>query len=335
MPIDPDLSAFVREALRAGRAERGIRDELSEAGWTGPEIDAALAGWMPREGGAPVPRPVRSRAAREALFYALLFVVFGMVAGNTLSLLLGQVDLRIPEPGDAREVRGPGGLRWSMASLIVFLPVLWGLDRADRRATRSDPSRRHGPVRRWLSAIALLLAALALLGDALYLIHSWLGGQITLRFAVKSAIVAVMAGVVLAYFREARNPAVGALPVPAIWPLTGLAIMSLGLSFWTVGGPAQGRMETRDTWRLGDLRRLAQDVAVCEAIAGDVLPERLDPMICAQAPARLTGYAGSVRYERLSPARFRLCTELEAPDRALGGDLEITGSTACLSRERR
>ncbi|WP_135502598.1 DUF5671 domain-containing protein [Roseovarius aestuariivivens] len=333
MPIDSELSRHVREALLAGRAAPEIRADLTEAGWTAPEIDAALGGWMLREGAAPVPRPVRSSAAREAFFYGLLFVVFGMVAGNTLALLFGQANLWIPERGDVLLRGQMSGLRWPMAAVIVFVPVFWALDRADRRATRADASRRHGLMRRWLSAIAMLLAAITLLGDALYLIYSWLDGQITPRFLVKSAIVAIMAVLVLAYFREDRDLPLRWLSFPAGWALAALAVAALGLSFWTVGGPAQGQMEQRDRWRVADLTRLANDVTQCSAIDREALPEELDPMACAHNPARLTGYAGTVRYERLEPDRFRLCTEVEYPEGITAWNLDIDGTTVCTERQ--
>ena len=86
-------------------------------------------------------------AARDALFYALLFVTFGMVAGNVLALLFGQIEHRLPDPD--RAVRyAVSGLRWSIAALVVFTPTFWLLDRADARAVRADPSRLTGTIRR-------------------------------------------------------------------------------------------------------------------------------------------------------------------------------------------
>ena len=238
----------------------------------------------------------------------------------------------MPEPDETRSYTRLTGLRWSMAALIVFIPVFWLLDRKDRRATASDSARQHGTVRRWLSAIAMLFAVIALLGDALYLIYSWLDGQITIRFLAKSATVAVMAGIVLAYFRETRDLPFPTIPLPASWVLTGLAMLSLGLSLWVVGGPAQGQMEQRDRWRMSDLRSLSADVALCTKIDLTALPETLDPMICARNPARLTGYASDITYRRISATEFALCTVLEFPPAVWDYGLKIDENTACIER---
>jgi hypothetical protein len=332
MHIPPELSHYIRDALKAGRSKDDIRAVLRTADWTETEVNAALAGWMTQDTAGAVPRPIRSTAARDALFHALLFVVFGMVVGNTLTLLFAQINIRLPEPDEAENYGQLARLRWSMAALIVFVPVFWLLNRADRRATASDPARKHGLMRRWLSAIALLVAAITLLGDALYLIYSWLDGQITLRFLVKSVTVAVMALIVLAYFREDDGQASLKTVMPAAGGLIGLALLSLGLSFLAVGGPAQGQMEQRDRWRLSDLRILTNDVAQCTGIDRTNLPETLDPMTCARNPARLTGYASQVVYERLSETEFSLCTEIEFPPAISDGTLRVDGTTACAQR---
>ncbi len=332
MQIPQELSSYVRDAFEANQDEAGIRTALKAADWTETEIDAALAGWMPQDGAGAVPRPMRSSAARDALFYALLFVVFGMVVGSTLTLLFAQINLWLPEPEETQNYGRLSGLRWSMAALLVFVPVFWVLDRKDRQATAKDPARRHGTVRRWLSAIAMLCATITLLGDALFLIYSWLDGQITLRFLVKSATVAMMALVVLAYFRETRDLPVRGVPIPAAWVLTASALLSLGLSFWLVGGPAQGQMEQRDRWRIADLRTLANDVADCPGLDRAALPETLDPMTCARNPARLTGFASAITYNRITNTEYTLCTNAEFPPAINDYGLRIEDSTVCLQR---
>ena len=332
MHVPADLSHYVRDALNAGRTPDDVRQSLQSADWTMTEIDAALSGWTHIEGHGAIPRPIRSSAARDAVFYALLFVVFGMVVGSTLTLLFAQINLWLPEPDEAQSYRRLSGLRWSMAALIVFVPVFWALDRKDRRAAATDPARQHGTVRRWLSAIAMLLAAITLLGDALYLIYSWLDGQITVRFLVKSATVAAMALVVLAYFRETRDLPFRMLPIPAAWVLIAASVLALGLSFWQVGGPGQGQMEQRDRWRISDLRVLSGDVTLCTKIDRSNLPESLDPMACARNPAQLTGYASGITYHRIAANEFELCTDVEAPAVLDGYALRVEGQTVCLQR---
>lgn len=325
-----ELAGFVREALKGGLSRDEIRSALQAAGWTETEAEAALAGWsdaMTPVG--PVPRPVRSSAAREAFFYALLFVTFGMVTGNVLGLLFGQINIWLPEP-DRLMQGSASGLRWSMAALIVFTPVFWALQRADARGLRADPARRHGTIRRWLSSLALLIAVITLLSDALFLIYTFLDGQMTARFLAKSAVVAGISGIVLAFFRQEREGATRPMAAAAGWAIIALSLLALGLSFATIGGPGQGQAERRDRARLADLRVLSNEVRDCEALAQDSLPETLDPMSCARNPQALTGFAAAVEYRRSGENSFELCTGVEAPAAVSRYDVTLEDGTACM-----
>ena len=326
------ITTYVRDALRAGQTKQAIAQALSAAGWTKSEVAAALAAWTESGETGPVPRPVRAQSARDALFYGLLFIAFGMVAGNALALILGQINIWLPEtrqyPG-----RGTDGLRWSMAAIIVFTPVFWWLDRTDRQAQSADPARQHGFVRRWLSAVAMLFAVVSLLGNALFVIYTYLDGAMTARFLAKSAAVAGMSLVVLGYFRQAGEDG-AKRPGVTRWALIGTAALALGLAFWTVGGPAQGRAEQRDVWRVSDMRTLANDILSCD-LANEPLPETLDPLRCASNPDRMTAMARDITYRRLSGTEFELCTRLEAPEHARTYGLRLTGNTLCQRGEIR
>ncbi|MFP7674021.1 DUF5671 domain-containing protein [Marivita sp. S0852] len=329
MSIDPDLSRFVRTAFQRGLSPETTRQALRDAGWADTEIDAALNSWTVNDKTGPVPRPVRSSTARDAFFYALLFLVFGAIVGNALVLWFGQINLHFPDSTERASSGQLRGLRWSIAALIVFLPVFWWLDLSDRRATDKDPARRFAGVRRWLSALALLCAVLALLTDALFLIYRWLDGQMTLRFALKSTTVAIVAVLVLAYFRESRRLPLAVPAAAAGWVLSALASLAVILTLFSTGGPAQGRIEQRDRSRISDLYILARDAGRCQALSTAPLPAQFDPMDCAAAPERMTGFASDITYTRLSATRFSLCTTVEDPKTAYAANLRIDGDTVC------
>lgn len=334
--MSPALSDYVRTALAEGRSPDDIRGALDAAGWKPSEITQALNAWAVQDGpsgGTVVPRPIRSNAARDALFYAMLFVCFAVISSNVLTLAFMQLNLWLPEPGDSRNYsRFAEVLRWCMAALIVFAPAFGWLDRSDRRATLSDPARQHGAVRRWLSALALLGAVLTLMGDALFLIYTWLDGQMSLRFALKSLVVGIMALLTLAYFRNDRGIPLPRLPIPAAWPLLGLAALMVGLSLWAVGGPDRGQMERRDQARLDDLRRISGLVPNC--IGKDApLPDSLEPLDCVNDLDTLRSTGATFTYAKLAEDRFEICTEVEFP-RGLPTYVQdrIDGTTLCEDR---
>lgn len=206
-PAD-QLSRFVHQALVAGRDRAEIDAALTQAGWTRSEIAAALGSWA--DGGAlpPVPRPRPMLTAREAFAYALMFITLAISAWHLTALSFSLIDLWMPEPSDY----GYGGyrldsMRWSIASLIVFLPAFLWLNRRIQRQTRSDPARRRSAMRKWIGYLTLFLAVLSLAGDAIYCLYTFLNGDLTLRVLAKAGVVAVIAGTILLYFKgEVDDP---------------------------------------------------------------------------------------------------------------------------------
>ena len=50
--------------------------------------------------------------------------------------------------------------------------------------------------------ITLFLAAIALLGDLITVIHAMLSGDLTLRFVLKAGVVGLVAGAIFLVFRQ-------------------------------------------------------------------------------------------------------------------------------------
>lgn len=196
------LCQFVRQALGAGRSRDEIRVALSGAGWTEGEIFAALQAWAEGSFLPPVPRPLPFVSGREAFLYGLMFLALVMTSWHLVALSFNLVDRWIP---DVNSVTGTMDtvrqMRWSIALLMVFLPLFIILHLRTHHATRIDLGLRRSLVRKWFCYITLFLASVALLGDLIAVIYALLNGDLTLRFAAKTAAVAAVAGVVFVYFR--------------------------------------------------------------------------------------------------------------------------------------
>ncbi len=200
-PAD-QLSQFVREALIAGRDRDEIARALSDAGWTDGEIADALGSWVAGSFAPPVPRPRPFLSAREAFLYGLMFVALAMTAWHLVSLSFNLINRWFPEPAElAQGFYNLSAMRFSIASLVVFLPLFLVLNQRANTATRADPGKRRSLVRKWFGYITLFLASIALLGDLIAVVYAFLNGDLTLRFAAKSVVVAVVAGAVFFYFR--------------------------------------------------------------------------------------------------------------------------------------
>ena len=80
----------------------------------------------------------------------------------------------------------------------------------------------------------------------------------------------------------------------------------------TVGGPAQGRMEQRDSERISDLRMI-EDHLNCIANEQGALPSSLAPTPAGPGDVRISDphTDAPYRYEIIDPTHFRICAEFE------------------------
>ncbi len=197
------LAQFVQQGLQAGHSPERLRAALLEAGWSDAEVDGALAGWADAGLGVPVPRPRASVSARDAAVYGLLFVALLSVTWNLVSLGFRLIEIWVPDPlqRGGRDAWTSSSVRWSMAALIVLGPLFVALHIFAERAT-SHRGMRRSPMRRRVGALGLFLAALVLLGDAVGVVYAALSGDMTAQFIAKAALVAVVAVLVMLYFRR-------------------------------------------------------------------------------------------------------------------------------------
>lgn len=197
-----DLDAFVRDALSRGLPRDQVAAALAAAGWPEPQVRSALDAYAEVAFPIPVPKPRTTVSARDAFFYLLLFTTLYIAAFHFGSLAFDLIQRTLPDPADEpwRAHQLEASIRFSTASILIAFPVFlflsWWLGREDRR----NPARRLSPVRRWLTYLTLFVAATVLVCDMIALVNALLGGELSLRFALKVTVVAVIAGAVFGYY---------------------------------------------------------------------------------------------------------------------------------------
>lgn len=203
-----DLERFVRDALAQGESRDAIASALAAAGWPPEQAAAALDAYAEVAFALPVPRPRPYLSAREAFLYLLLFATLYISAYHLGALLFDLINWALPDPADPAYVANRLGqsMRWSVASVVIAFPVfVYVAHRLGAELARS-PVKRLSVVRRWLTYLTLFLAATVLIGDMIVLVYNLLGGELTLRFALKVLVVAAIAGAVFGwYLRDLRH----------------------------------------------------------------------------------------------------------------------------------
>jgi hypothetical protein len=202
MAINDELLQFVKDALTHGTPRDAIRDTLLEAGWHEDQVESALASYAPSDFPIPVPVPKPYLSAREAFMYLVLFTTLYLTTFNLGRLIFQFANLAFPDPAalyntaqSAREA-----IRFSVASLVIAFPIFLYLSLLIGRSIKRDPSKRSSKVRKWLTYMTLFVAAAVIIGDLTALVYSFLGGELSLRFALKVLTVAVIAGGIFGYY---------------------------------------------------------------------------------------------------------------------------------------
>lgn len=202
MAAAQDLEHFVRDALAKGVSRPEIESALAAAGWPPEQSRDALNAYADIDFPVPVPRPRPYLSAREAFLYLLLFTTLYVAAWNLGSLLFDLINRAFPDPADNSYMVGRLGasIRWSTASIIIAFPMFLYVARYLGRDLARSPVKRLSAVRRWLTYLTLFIAAGVLIGDMITLVYNMLGGELTIRFALKVLVAAVIAGTIFGYY---------------------------------------------------------------------------------------------------------------------------------------
>jgi hypothetical protein len=201
-----ELELFVRDALLRGQSRPAIVQALATAGWSEEQTRDVLAAYADVDFPVPVPRPRASLSARDAFFYLVLFATLYYSAFHLGSLLFDLVNRAFPDPAQPIYETLGSTMRWSVASVIITFPVFVLVARHLAREVERQPIKRLSPVRRWLTYLTLFLAAIVLICDVTTLVYNVLGGELSMRFALKVLVVGALAGSVFGYYlRDLRR----------------------------------------------------------------------------------------------------------------------------------
>ncbi len=321
MAISPELVGFVREGLERALPREQIADILTRAGWPADQVRRALAGFADVESPIPVPRPTVSTRPREAFLYVVMFTALFVSAFSLGAVLFRLIDLALPDPAGLPPQVTRELLRLSVSALAVASPLFALVARVVRRGIEAQPGSRASRIRLQLTYLTLFVASCVLVGAVTALVYSFLGGELTLRFVLKSLTVAAIAGGAFGYYlrdlREAERDPREALatrrrdPVPAVAAVAAAVALVAGLA--ALGSPAGRRMERLDARRAQDLDAISRAIDRHEA-THERLPGSLDELqrssnvqVAITDPVTRAPYG----YEAGSGTAYELCATFE------------------------
>ncbi len=201
------LRGFLQSAKQRGVSDESLVSLLRHRGFSERSIYRGLASYYEDVLGESLPsRGLDVENARDAFYYLLNFITLAfwtIALGQIFYMLIGR---RFP---DALDVSSPSlrdELAGQLAAVIVTFPVFLIVHSLIQRQLQKRPDLYYSPVRRWLTYVALVLAAIVLVADAVWFVTSFLQGQLTVRFVLDSLVLLVLGGGVFLYYLMTMEP---------------------------------------------------------------------------------------------------------------------------------
>jgi Domain of unknown function (DUF5671) len=330
MVFDPKLHDFIERAKARGASEQSIVGILTARGWPEKDVYEALALDYERLTGIEIPRRAgAATAAKDAFFYLLEFSTLATWTWGVGSILFTLIDRWFADALFSRnynQAYETYNLAASMASVLVAFPIYLLVTRATIRDRTRHPEKLNSPVRKWLTYMALVIAAAVFIGDLITTLTYLLRGEITSRFLAEVLVVSLLSGGVLFYYflglrRTEERAASSKLGLDRSMALvsTLLVAVTVILGFADIGVPRRQRLLRADQRRIEALYQLASRLQLRWSSAHN-LPQRLDELAGTRLADPLT--QRPYDYHPKQASQYELCANFSADSRrdAQGGN---------------
>lgn len=159
-------------------------------------------------------KAVPDSGPRSVFVYLLNFLTLYLSALGAALLTWGLADHWFQDPLDTYVSNGP--IRFGISMLVVAFPLFLYLNRLIGRSIETGEVSERSMVKKVLSYLTLFLIAITVIVDLITVIYTFLGGDLTARFAVRGAGILLIAGLVFLYYltdlKEPKEPPAAAAP---------------------------------------------------------------------------------------------------------------------------
>ena len=261
---------------------------------------------------------------KDFFLYVGAIITLYWSAGALIALLFTIIDTSFRDALNVYVDPYSGGIRFAIASLIVVFPVSLSLLRTVKKEAIRTPQKLSLPLRRWLYAFTIFITSIAMAGDIIALLNSFLGGELTTRFILKVVSVIVVAGIIFWFCLSEIRVRAG-VPVRMrkefLWGSPILVFAAIACGFAVMGSPTTIRSLRLDSQRVSNLQDIQWRIVNYWQQKG-VLPAALedlrDPISGFVIP--LDPRTGEeYEFVKGKEQAFRLCATFEKADPVQGG----------------
>ncbi len=256
-----------------------------------------------------------------------------MSVGSLLGLIFDIINKTYPDAlnGAYYYDAYSSGLRFEIASLVIVFPLFCVLAWFIRKEFARFPEKQDLWVRKWATYLTMFVSGATIVVTLIMLLNDFLGGELSLRFALKALATIVIAAIIFIYFlMDVRKGAAFTEKNRKAF-LIGAAVFvlaSLITGFVVIGSPFQERAYRLDEQRVSNLQSMQWQI-VNYWQSHETLPANLaalnDPISGYMTPTDPEGKVFS--YEKTGDLSFKLCADFSAESRAYGNSGAVVAPT--------
>jgi len=279
------LVAYITKSISAGASETQIKRNLTVVGWAEGQINDAYEQGLINRG---VPSPVagkniemdasnnedednrksRKSSAGEVAGNLLSFILLAVVSIATGTLFYQVINKFFP---DALAITSSSymnhfstsSVHYATAVLVIAFPVYYLVMYYWFKGFRKNSEKTETGLSKFLTYLVLLITAVTILGDLITTVYTFLQGELSIRFFLKTLVVLVIAGLIFGFYYLERKKVQYKKDIKRdFFKIFGLAATALVVSgivfgFFATGSPALERQRGFDNQRESDLADLA------------------------------------------------------------------------------
>jgi hypothetical protein len=310
---DPRITEFIEKSLEAGMPHQYLVGALVANGWPERDVYIALAEHYRRQTGIEIPRRVAAGAsAKEAFFYLLIFSTLATWTIGLGYLAFALIDRWLADPlfYGYQQAFDTYTITTSLAALIVAFPLYLLISRIVVREASAHPEKLDSSIRKWLTYMALVIAAAVFMGDLIAALAYLLRGELTSRFLSKSFVVLALSGGVFFYYFGGLRKTDAAAPKASRDKLmaglsSAIVAVMVVLGFSQSGPPSAQRELRADSQRVSQLYQLSNAIRNYWTSHTSQLPTAIDqfPGIAFADPITHAPY----EYRPMRASQYALC----------------------------
>jgi len=154
-----------------------------------------------------------------------------------------------------------GYVRFAVSSLFIVFPVFILVSWFLNKIYKTESEVRESKIRKWLIYFTLFVASLVIIGDLITVVNYFLGGEIAIKFVLKSLVIFLVAGTVFGYYLDdVRRSTPTPLAKYFAWASGILVIAVIVISFFIIGSPTTAKLMQADQKRVNDLSNIQYQI---------------------------------------------------------------------------